>query len=561
MAVPVAAPAGVVPRPRAAEPEPARRPARTRSRPVGTGLLAPILPVLPAVLAVLAFAIPQLHRELPLVFHPDEPTNLGVLLRMLARHDPNPHFFDYPSLFFTLNLLPYPVLALLGAVPPPQAISTLAIGVTRTADSTVFVVGRSVTLLCALLCVLLLYRAVRLLGGSRVAGAAAALLLALSPTMVGNSAYLTPDVPATAGVTGVLLASAWLLREPSARRFVVAGIAVGVATALKYNAVLSFGVVIAAALAAGTGEHRRTARRLAGAAVAAGVVFVLGTPFAVLDPVAFAHGAGGELKHYRVGHLGMEGHPLAWYLGYLAGTETVLAALAAIGVAVLVVRGRIGVLGVLGAFPVVYGAAISTVEVRNDRTVLLLVPMLAGLAGFAAGELAVAGRRARRSGACGSSARRADVGRPGDPAAWLVGVLLVGGLVVAGGVRAALADAGTVGTRAASDNRVAAATWLARALPAGSSVLLESYGPWIDPHRFRVGAVFALDQAPVAAVHGPAAADYVVTTSDLRGRYLADPGRYRADLAAYQDRLGLLTPLAVFGVDAGPVVTVYRTSR
>src|SRR5262249_24078400 len=56
--------------------------------------------------------------------------------------------------------------------------------------------------------------------------------------LVRDSHALKPDVPLAAGV----LASLWLMARwveaPTARRAVVAGVAIGVATAFKYNAIL-----------------------------------------------------------------------------------------------------------------------------------------------------------------------------------------------------------------------------------------------------------------------------------------------------------------------------------
>ncbi len=45
------------------------------------------------------------YFDLPYIYHPDEPVNIGIVQGMLATGDLNPHAFYYPSLFYYLNAL------------------------------------------------------------------------------------------------------------------------------------------------------------------------------------------------------------------------------------------------------------------------------------------------------------------------------------------------------------------------------------------------------------------------------------------------------------------------
>src|SRR5215218_5060886 len=79
----------------------------------GTGSALPDLPGRPSawfrqhrvLLAVLTTALGVrvwgVTAHLPFVHHPDEPTNLRVIGTIVGG-DPNPHFFNYPSLFLYL---------------------------------------------------------------------------------------------------------------------------------------------------------------------------------------------------------------------------------------------------------------------------------------------------------------------------------------------------------------------------------------------------------------------------------------------------------------------------
>jgi hypothetical protein len=77
------------------------------ARRVCTGLL----------LLALVLRLVGLTADLPYMHHPDEPVNLRVLDAMVSHGDANPHFFNYPSLFFYLHAAFHLDGPLLGWIP------------------------------------------------------------------------------------------------------------------------------------------------------------------------------------------------------------------------------------------------------------------------------------------------------------------------------------------------------------------------------------------------------------------------------------------------------------
>ncbi|MFQ5350964.1 MAG: ArnT family glycosyltransferase, partial [Thermoanaerobaculia bacterium] len=117
-------------------------------------------------------------------------------------------------------------------------------------------------------------------------GIAAAGFLALTPLHAFRSRLWVPDVPMAFFYTLALLAAVWILAKPTYTRFVAGGVAIGLATATKYNGVgACLPVLVAALLALPQIDDRwRVAavlNRLALAAAISVAVFFAVDPFAV----------------------------------------------------------------------------------------------------------------------------------------------------------------------------------------------------------------------------------------------------------------------------------------
>ncbi|MGI8536497.1 MAG: ArnT family glycosyltransferase [Mycobacteriales bacterium] len=489
--------------------------------------------LLAVLLLALVVRVVGVWADLPYVYNADEPTNLGVVDAMVTNGDGNPRFFNYPSLSIYLQAAVHLDGPLLSWLPGDreQPLTSLVMGSAMSATPEAVLVHRGLTVLLGTFVVVFTWLATRALTGGHLAATAAAGLVALSPTLIEQSRLVTPDMLAATLVAATCWLSVRLLHRGTWPAYALAGLSVGLAASAKYNAVLVASAVVAASLLC---RHPGALRRAVGlplAAVAAVVGFCLTTPYAVLDRVAFVAALGFEREHYSTGHAGMEGGTPAFYASYLLRHEPVLVLVGVAGAAMVLyarredVRWR-GAL-VLAAFPLVYGGAISTLAVRNDQTVMLVLPPLAMLAGLAVDQVL-------RRTAPGTLRRGAPV---------LVAALL---LVVYGGWTA-FPPRGPSTYQAAQD-------WLTERSPSGARVLVESYTPFLDPGRYALVARTRLIDAPLP---GSDEVDFVIASEAMYGRFVQDAERYPVQAEAYRRVFASLTPVATFTGD-GPTLGVFR---
>jgi len=101
--------------------------------------------------------------------------------------------------------------------------------------------------------------------------------------------------------------------------------------------------------------------------------------------------------------------------------------------------------------------------------------------------------------------------------------------------------------------RVQAAQWVTANLRAGSSFLVESYSPWIDPHTYRVSALPSLRTAELDP-----GTDYVVASEAIYGRFTSNPEEFPAEAAAYERLFDSLRLLQEFQGEGGQSVRIYE---
>jgi len=395
--------------------------------------------------------------------------------RMLAARDLDHRFYEYPGLFFYFLA---PVLAFFH---PPDF------------GAGAYLAARAVVALFGVASVGLTYvLGTRLVG--RGAGLAAALLVAVSPVEVFTAHMVRPDV---ALETFVLLAFLAFIRlGPDARRDLFAGLALGVAAAVKYTGVLLVPSYLG---------HRLTApgfrvSRLAAAAGAALVVFAFCSPYTFLHLGSAARGAETQISHhYLVRGRSPESYlDTAWTygLGLLKSFGPIGLVLVGGGV-LLAWRDWRRWLGLL-VYPVVVIAVLSTAELHFDRH---LVPMLGVLS-------VVAGR------AVASVAKRSP--------------LAAAAAVVAAAALPLAASIDYVRGISVPGTRDAVVDWIDGNVPAGSRVVSSVSELGLDRRRYEVVDVPRLDERtrPVAlhadaVVSGPGDSELVVR--QLATLYAADP--------------------------------------
>jgi len=95
----------------------------------------------------------RINYDLPCIYHPDEPGYITISQNIFKTGDLNPHFFNYPSLFFYINAISYIPYYLFGKmvgifhtrddILPPIS---LAMGVTLAQMPTTVLLGRIITI-------------------------------------------------------------------------------------------------------------------------------------------------------------------------------------------------------------------------------------------------------------------------------------------------------------------------------------------------------------------------------------------------------------------------------
>ena len=164
---------------------------------------------------------------------------MSRVVQMMRTGDFNPHFFDYPGLYFYVQLGVAVLRFLAGR---DASASGASLDQVDTPDF--YLWGRAVTAILGTLTVLLVYR-IGMRWGARHAALAAG-LMAVMPLHVRESHYVLTDVPVTFFVTLTLLLTLGAHERERAPSFAWAGAAAGLAAATKYP---------------GAPRHRRAAHR------------------------------------------------------------------------------------------------------------------------------------------------------------------------------------------------------------------------------------------------------------------------------------------------------------
>ena len=167
-------------------------------------------------------------------YHPDEYHSLRGALS-LAAGDPNPHFFNYGSLYlYLVGIVCLWHDAVLGGA---DLLSALLNGATAHVEMAAWVLdARLVVVACGVATVLVVFLIGRRLWGM-LGGLCAGGVMAILPLHVLNSHYATVDVPQALFITLCLYFSVRLVEEPTWRNYLWAGVCAGLAASVKYNGI------------------------------------------------------------------------------------------------------------------------------------------------------------------------------------------------------------------------------------------------------------------------------------------------------------------------------------
>ncbi|HEX4480438.1 MAG TPA: glycosyltransferase family 39 protein [Rudaea sp.] len=496
-----------------------------------------------AAVLVVAFALRVwgAFYDLPYIFHPDEPVNLQIIQGMLANHDPDPHAFLYPSLMYYVNVAAALIfVALPGALTghPAHYLEPLSIamGSTFAPDAHAVAMYRLVSICGGVLAVFLMYR-VGVRARDRSAGLIAAALMAVSPLIVEDCRHVTPDSYVVLFELLTLVASLAILSTGRLSAYAVAGIAIGLTSASKYNGAVVCLFPIVAHLARNGFSLRPFASLFFAGVISAATFFAI-CPYLIIDRAQFLHDLDYQRRMYSSSHAGMEGHALTWYFGELivsTGLALLLAALQIIDG----IRRRSAVTWIIAVFAVTYFVFISLFQIRNDRTLLPVIPCVLALAAMFVVRVA----------------RDDDLLRKRSPKTRqaLAAVCLIAMIVTPLG-----ATVSRTLQLTRLDSRTTARVWMDANLPEHAIVAVESYSPYVDYRRFHiVYAERAIDHPP--QWYFDQGVNFLVLNQGMYGRYLTPPYDHMRDTAAYLDLMKTFPLVKQFN-DGGYGVQIYKVT-
>lgn len=265
------------------------------------------LPIIAIIGVSILVRIIGLGFGLPDDFRPDERGLVETAVRFGMTGDFNPHRFDWPNLFFYLlfiiYLIAFSVYKLIWGI---QWFQFWQVPLSDFGSMQIYL-ARWVTVLLGIGNVYVLYRLSKELYGKQI-GLVAAALLALTYLHVRDSHFGTTDVPVTCFFFLAVLFATRIILQPFKINYLLSGLFIGLAAGMKYNA----GIVIISLLTShfllvftrsvSAPLRHQYSYNLILSIIIAGIVFLITTPYAILDYPKFVSDFIAQTKHLRQGH-------------------------------------------------------------------------------------------------------------------------------------------------------------------------------------------------------------------------------------------------------------------
>ena len=319
---------------------------------------------------------------------PDEEVIVDAALGILR--DPNPHFFDWPTLFVYLTAAGYAVtFAVERGIGGAMTDATIA---KAAFEPLLHLIARALSVSAGIATIVVLFGAARELFSRRVALLAAA-FLAVAFLHVRDSHFGVTDVPATF----LTVCAFWASLKCATRGVTFGGVALagglcGLAASTKYNCGLVLLPALVAILAPATGYRPRSigqaARPVVVLLVCAAIGFLAGTPYAVLDYPAFIAAVTAVSRHLGGGHVVMArgwAYHATFTLRHGLGIPLLVAAV--VGAGWLIARRRWVAVMVL-AFPLSYYIVLGSGFTVFARYMVPIMPFLCLTAAVAVDRVA-----------------------------------------------------------------------------------------------------------------------------------------------------------------------------
>jgi 4-amino-4-deoxy-L-arabinose transferase-like glycosyltransferase len=496
--------------------------------------------------------------------------------------DLNPHFFNYPSLFLYIQFVGQGILYL-GMKVFDAVDSTMDFRVLYVLHKTpFFLMGRTITVLFSISTVWVIYSIGRDVMG-RTMALAASFLLAINTVHIAKSQAIGVDVPMTFFVILALCFAVRLLTAPILRNYLLAGLAIGLATSTKYTAALLLLPLLAAHLL-GTKKIPHSRSSIVGgklngswiyfgfAVALAVLVFFITSPYVILDSSTFLQHLSLEREHMSLGHFGQDTSP-TWLFYMQSFSSRIfgwpLTILALFGLVYFgAIRKRSWAI-VLAAFFLPYMIAVVSWAMKADRYLMPVLPIILLFAG----------------GMFAEGIRSAWLTRVGPGRRF--GIIALAILLFAIPVLAKFPEHMK---RLKPDTRTEAKKWIEANIPAGSYILTEYYGPELfGPKELRSlefdlmqemlsrktdVPLYAVQVLPLMQVMPERsgvfydlslydAVDVIIISGGARSRYLMEPKRFHLQVAFYENLERRFEKVREFlpGDGTGPAIAIYKNQK
>lgn len=482
-----------------------------------------------------------LPHGVPFSVQVDEPEVLVRAVRMMKTGDFNPHFYDYPTLYMYLQAAAATARFLTGAMRGEWA------SLAQAPNEAFYVWGRALTAIMGTATVWVLYRIGARWG--QWTALLAAVMFAVMPLHVRESHFVLTDVPVTFFVMLAVLLSLRAHEMAAARWFALAGMAVGLAAATKYNGAVALVVPLLCAVAT---PAVRPSRSVAVLATMAGMLaaFLLAAPYTVIELPVFLNQFARLSAEYRTANPGTD----AVWLIYLKHLRN---ALGWAGSAIVIAGFGVGVFRAVAGpsrlkwlvailFPLIYFRFLSNQTIVFGRYLLPMLPLLALLG--AAAIVAVA-----------TGLRSTGLSRRGRG-------LAVAALTAIAVVPPAYTSIAFDASAAREWTTEQAYNWLITNVPKGSRVIMESRQILL-PDAYRTTYLGQLRQRPFDSFVADGV-EYLVASSQSYGPYLdaasGGPRKYPQEYAEYMTIFSQTEELVRFTPSArhpGPELRVLKITR
>jgi hypothetical protein len=497
--------------------------------------------------ASFALHVLGIRQNLPYTPEADEPIFVRAAIGIAASGDLNPHWFGNPG-----STVIYPLAGLFRVwfalthrgmfLHPDPNLKT----VFEANPSEFYLLGRLLTIVYAMMSVPLVYKLGEKVSGKRV-GLIAAWLSVLSPLALTHARMVRTDSAAMFfGLLGLWLCIE-LYEKPGISKQFAAGLVVGLAIATRY-----FMVVLTAVLLAVDGlllwrQHFSKTNcgipflHIAPGFIAVVLGFVLSTPYFFLD---FDTAMQNLKVEARSTHLGADGlSPIGNLCFYL--TQAIpgaitwpCAILAAVGLLLAVWKfqpKQILLVGFVGLFL----GGISFSPLHWHRWIIQIIPVVVLFSAGVLDQIAIAfAKRLKAS----------------------TGAVLSGLLLLTSAWP--LYRTVIVGIQGFNPStRVLAREWILANVPSGSRIAQEAYTAPLAGTDYILFERSSLAYDRTLDDYSREGYRYLVVSSAMYGRYLAEPERYVAETAFYQalfTRAKLLQEFRPSNTRGGPVVRVYE---